>query len=88
MKYFAIVVLLAISGANADFWRGCNIPGVVTPNRVESPFCSGTSCIVSRGDTLVADAWVTPVKVHHRLDVSVTAFVGPVGIPVSFFFSF
>lgn len=79
-----LVFTLFVVGTNA-FWRSCNIPGVITPDRVESPFCSGDRCIVTRGDTLVADAWVTPIRAHQRLDVTATAFAGPIGLPVRYF---
>lgn len=79
-KFLAIALL--ITGSNA-FWTGCNIPGVISPDRVESPFCSATSCTVQRGQTLLADAWITPVRAHARLDVTVTAFVAGIGIPVN-----
>ena len=77
-----LLVVLLVATANASFWRSCNIAGVVTPDRIESPFCSGDRCVVTRGDTLLADGWFTPVRAHSRLDLTVTAFVGPIGLPV------
>lgn len=79
-KLFVFVLLVAT--AKASFWRSCNIAGVVTPDRIESPFCAGDRCVVTRGDTLLADGWFTPVRSHSRLDLTVTAFVGPIGLPV------
>lgn len=83
MLKFVVLVLL-VASANASFWRSCNIAGVITPDRIESPFCGGDRCVVNRGDTLLADAWITPVRAHARLDLTVTAFVGPIGINVSY----
>lgn len=81
LKFLALTFLLAT--ANATFFRSCNIPGVITPDNVESPFCGVDRCTMTRGDTLVADVWATPVRAHQRLILSVVAFVAGIGIPVS-----
>lgn len=80
MWKFFIYALLVVS-INA-FWSNCNIPGVIGPDRVESPFCNVTNCFVERGQTLTGDAWWTPIRAHHQLDLSVTAFVAGIGVPV------
>ena len=72
---------LLVVSINA-FWSNCNIPGVIGPDRVESPFCNVTNCFVERGQTLTGDAWWTPIRVHQRLDLSVTAFIAGIGVPV------
>jgi hypothetical protein len=79
IKFVGLIFLLALSSANA-FWSVClDRPGV-SPTRVESPFCSGTLCTVGRGQTLTADAWVTFVGAHSRLDVRLTAYILGIGV--------
>lgn len=64
------------------FWSNCNIPGVLAPDHVESQFCNVTNCFIERGQTLTGDAWWTPIRTHVRLDLSVTAFIAGIGVPV------
>ncbi|KAG5673377.1 hypothetical protein PVAND_003433 [Polypedilum vanderplanki] len=81
-KLIALTVLLALSGANA-FWTRCaDLPNAVAPREITSPSCSGTSCTVTRGQTLTANAFATFTQVHHRLDVRVRVFVLGVGIEI------
>ena len=79
LKLVAFAFFVASTNA---FWTGCNIPGVIGPDRVESPFCSATSCSLTRGQTLLADVWFTPVRAHTHLMVAVTAFIAGIGVPV------
>lgn len=80
-----ITFLLLVATARAQFWRACTGPlaNAVTPDDVQSPACSGTSCTIGRGEILRANAFFTPIRAHARLDVAVTAFVLGVGVPVS-----
>jgi hypothetical protein len=77
LKFILLSVFVASASA---FWTGCNLPGVVTPDLITSPFCGATSCTIARGQTLTAQAFFTPVRAHQRLDVTVTAFVLGIGV--------
>ncbi|KAG5673376.1 hypothetical protein PVAND_003432 [Polypedilum vanderplanki] len=79
-KLIALTVLLALSGANA-FWSACSdLPNALAPRTVESASCSPTLCTVTRGETLIADAYMTFNQAHSRLDVSVTAYIFGIGV--------
>lgn len=79
-----IVFALFVAGASA-FWASCNIPGVLDPDRIESPSCSGDRCTVQRGEILIADVFLTPNKAHEHLMVTVTAFIFGVGVNVGIY---
>lgn len=80
MYKFLLLTILTITSANA-FWFPCaDRPGAVSPNRVESPFCSGDLCMITRGESLLADVFTYFHGAHQRLDVRVTAFILGVGV--------
>jgi hypothetical protein len=82
-KLVALTVLLALSGANA-FWTACpGVPaGVIAPRQITSPSCSGATCTVTRGQTLVANAYATFTQAHSTLNVRIQVFILGIGVNV------
>jgi hypothetical protein len=79
-KAIVLVLILALSSANA-FWSACtDRPGAIAPERIESPFCTGNLCTVVRGETLTADAWISSPNSHAILTVRVTAYILGIGV--------
>lgn len=76
-----VVALLAVSSASAFHSACTNLPNAIRPSDIQSSACSGSQCIVTRGETLIADATIAFTKTHSRLDVRVTAYI--LGIPVN-----
>jgi hypothetical protein len=83
-KFIAFALL--VTGTQA-FWTGCNLPGVLTPDSIVSPACSGDRCTVVRGETLFADVFFTPTAAHTELIATATAYhmLLPGGLNVSSF---
>lgn len=83
LKFIALTLFIA--GANA-FFSSCGIAGVIGPDNIVSSHCTGARCQVVRGSFFYANAFITPVKIHQRLDTRATIFLlGPLpGIPVCF----
>lgn len=76
MLKFIIFSLLIVAG-QCQYFSSCNLGSdVVTPDDIVSDACSPGSnrCIVTRGETLTADAYFTPKFVHEELLTTATAY--------------
>lgn len=85
------IFLIFIVAAQCQFFSSCNLGGdVVTPDNIVSPACpvGGNRCLVTRGQTLTADALFTPRFAHTELLTSATAHhtLLPGGMNVSKYF--
>lgn len=78
MKAFilALIVCLAINGSQAQFWRAC--PSGPGASAVTSSNCDGTSCTVTRGQSLIATATFTPSATHSTLTSRYVAVIANV----------
>ena len=79
LKFIALAVIVALSGAEA-FWSACPGFNGVTPRQITSASCSGNLCTVTRGEPLVADAFLTFNQAHQALNVRVTAYILGIGV--------
>lgn len=84
LRFFVFALIFASASAA---WSTCGLAGVVSPDQIVSTHCPDDRCVVRSGEHFYANAYFTPVKVHQVLAVRATAFLGPIGIPVSIEYS-
>lgn len=79
-KLTALILFVTLYSSADAFWASC--PGINGPTRIESPSCTATRCVATRGEPLIAHAFLSFARSHAALNVRVTAFVLGIGIPL------